>query len=129
MRVLLDTNVLLWAFLAPARLGARAWSLIQDEANEVVFSAASIWEIAIKARLRRANFTVRPEIIAQEARDIGSTELSINADTAMRVADLPLHHGDLFDRLLIAQAIAGPMRFLTADPILQRYSNLVTLVG
>ena len=129
MRVLLDTNVLLWAFLTPARLGAEAWSLIQDEASEVVFSAASIWKIAIKARLRRADFTVRPEIIAQEARDIGFTELSINSDTAMRVADLPLHHGDPFDRLLIAQAIAGPMRFLTADPILQRYSDLVTLVG
>ncbi len=129
MRVLLDTNVLLWAFLTPARLGAEAGSLIQDEASEVVFSAASIWEIAVKARLRRADFTVRPEIIAQEARDIGFTELSINSDTAMRVADLPLHHGDPFDRLLIAQAIAGPMRFLTADPILQRYSDLVTLVG
>jgi len=47
----------------------------------------------------------------------------------MRVADLPLHHGDPFDRLLIAQAIAGPMRLLTADPILRRYSDLVTLVG
>ena len=129
MRVLLDTNVLLWAFLTPARLGAGTWSLIQDEANEIAFSAASIWEIAIKARLRRADFTVRPEVIAREARDVGFTELLINADTAVRVADLPLHHGDPFDRLLVAQAMAGPMQFLTADPILQRYSELVTLVG
>jgi len=129
MRLLLDTHILLWALDTPARLDGGTRALLEDPANEVLFSAASIWEIAIKARLGRADFPVRPDQIAQAARDTGFTELPVRADAAARVADLPLHHRDPFDRLLVAQAMLEPMRLYTADPLLPPYSELVTLVG
>ena len=129
MRLLLDTHILLWALDQPARLDSGTRALLEDPANEVLFSAASIWEIAIKVRLGRADFPVRPDAIAQAARDTGFTELPVRADAAARVADMPLHHRDPFDRLLVAQAMAEPMRLYTADPLLPPYSDLVTLVG
>jgi PIN domain nuclease of toxin-antitoxin system len=129
MRLLLDTHILLWALDHPARLDSGTRALLEDPANEVLFSAASIWEIAIKVRLGRADFPMRPEAIAQAARDTGFAELPIRADAAARVADMPLHHRDPFDRLLVAQAMAEPMRLYTADPLLPPYSDLVTLVG
>jgi PIN domain nuclease of toxin-antitoxin system len=129
MHFLLDTNILIWALSRPERLDAGTLRLIRGAENYIMFSAASIWEIAIKFRLGRTDFTVRPESIAQEARRVGFAELSIHADTVVRVADLPLHHGDPFDRLLVVQAMAGPLRLLTADPVLAQYSELVTLVG
>lgn len=129
MRYLLDTNVLIWALSATERLDAATRALLQSPDNEVAFSAVSIWEIAIKTRLGRTDFQIRPEVAIREAQDIGFTELPLVALVACRVADLPLHHGDPFDRLLIAQAMAGPMRFLTTDQVLQQYSELVTLVG
>jgi PIN domain nuclease of toxin-antitoxin system len=128
MRLLLDTHVLLWALGEPARLDARTQALLEDPTNEVLFSAASIWEIAIKARLGRADFAVRPEEIARAARDTGFTELPVRADAAAQVVDLPLHHRDPFDRLLVAQAMVEPMRLYTADPLLPPYSELVTLI-
>ncbi len=128
MRLLLDTHILLWALVEPARLTAGTRSLLEDPANEVAFSAASIWEIAIKASLGRIGFAVRPGRIAQAARETGFVELAIGADTAARVVDLPPHHRDPFDRLLIAQAMADPMWLYTADPLLPRYSDLVRLV-
>jgi PIN domain nuclease of toxin-antitoxin system len=128
MRLLLDTHVLLWALGEPARLDARTRALLEDPTHEVLFSAASIWEIAIKARLGRADFAVRPEEIARAARDTGFTELPVRADAAAQVVDLPLHHRDPFDRLLVAQAMVEPMRLYTADPLLPPYSELVTLI-
>lgn len=129
MRLLLDTHILLWALDQPARLDSGTRVLLEDPANEVLFSAASIWEIAIKVRLGRADFPVRPDAIAQAARDTGFTELPVRAGAAARVADMPLHHRDPFDRLLVAQAMAEPMRLYTADPLLPPYSELVTLIG
>lgn len=128
MRLLLDTHVLLWALDAPARLDGMTRDLLEDAANDVLFSAASIWEIAIKARLGRADFTVRPEQVAREARLTGFIELRVSAEAAARVADLPLYHRDPFDRLLVAQAMAEPARLYTADPLLTPYSELVTLI-
>jgi PIN domain nuclease of toxin-antitoxin system len=129
MRLLLDTHVLLWAIGNSPRLGAAARAMLEDVANEVMFSAASIWEIAIKAGLGRSDFAVRPEVIAQEARAAGFTELPVHANAAALVADLPLHHRDPFDRLLVAQAMAEPVRLYTADPSLTRYSELVALIA
>lgn len=129
MDVLLDTHILIWALGKPSRLSAEVRTLLQSSDNRVAFSAGSIWEIAIKARLGRTDFAVRPEVVAQEARMVGFAELPVSADVAIRVADLPMHHGDPFDRLLIAQAMAGPMRLLTADAVLARYTELVTLIG
>ena len=129
MHILLDTKVLIWALSNPAKLDPRTQMLLRSAENKVAFSAASIWEIAIKSRLGRTDFRVRPEQVVQEARDIGFTELAIHAAVAVRVADLPQHHGDPFDRLLVVQAMAGPMQLFTSDATLQRYSELVMLVG
>ncbi len=129
MEILLDTHILIWALGKPSRLSADIQAMLRTPENQIAFSAASIWEIAIKARLGRTDFAVRPEVVAREARSIGFAELPVHSDVAIRVADLPMHHGDPFDRLLIAQALAGPMRLLTADTVLAQYTELVTLVG
>ena len=128
MRLLLDTHLLLWALSDPDKLDAATRDLVEDPANEVLFSAASIWEIAIKAGLGRADFAVRPDAVARAARDTGFVELPVRADVAARVADLPPHHRDPFDRLLVAQAMAEPVLLYTADPLLPPYTDLVRLV-
>ena len=129
MRLLLDTHLLLWAVSEPARLDEATRELIEDAANEVLFSAASIWEIATKARLGRADFAIRPEQVASAARLTGFMELPVSADAAARVVDLPMHHRDPFDRLLVAQAMSEPARLYTADPLLSPYSELVQLIA
>ncbi len=128
MRILIDTHILLWALLQPERLPRGAASALGDPGNAILFSAASIWEIAIKAQLKRTAFSVSPAEIAHSAREAGFAELVVESDTAARVAALPLHHADPFDRLLVAQALAYPARFLTADRALAPYSELVTVV-
>ena len=129
MRVLLDTHVLLWALAEPNRLDEDSRASIESSDNEVLFSAASIWEIAIKTRLGRADFRVPPAEIARAARDTGFTELPVGVTAAALVADLPLLHRDPFDRLLIAQAISEPATLYTADERLAPYSELVTRIG
>jgi PIN domain nuclease of toxin-antitoxin system len=129
MRLLLDTHILLWALREPERLGAAVRDVIEDPTNEVLFSAASIWEVAIKARLRRHDFDAKPEEIARAARAARLTELPIWSDAAALVASLPLHHRDPFDRLLVAQAMAEPLHLYTADRQLSPYSDLVVFVA
>lgn len=129
MRLLLDTHVLLWAIEQPERIGGRTRAALEDGDNQVLFSAASIWEIAIKARLRRPDFAVDPRAIIAMALETGFVELPVSANVTALVADLPLHHRDPFDRILVAQAIAEPARLYTADPALAPYSELVTMIG
>ena len=129
MRLLLDTHILLWALADDPRLDARARSWIEDPSNLVLFSAASIWEIAIKSALNRTRFGVSPTEIAEAARLTGFTELPVHAAAAALVADLPMLHRDPFDRLLVAQAISETVRLVTSDPLLRPYSELVTLVA
>ncbi|MFC4168509.1 type II toxin-antitoxin system VapC family toxin [Teichococcus aestuarii] len=128
MRLLLDTHILLWALAEPHRLGPEARAALEEPENEVLFSAASLWEIAIKARLGRADFAFDPQRILRAALDTGFVELPVRASAAMLVAGLPQHHRDPFDHLLIAQAMAEPVRLYTADPLLPPYSELVVLV-
>jgi PIN domain nuclease of toxin-antitoxin system len=129
MRILLDTHVLLWALSGSKRLPDDARELIESADNEVLFSAASIWEIAIKAQLLRAEFGVDVETIAAAARDTDFDELAISSRHAAGVATLPLHHKDPFDRMLMSQAIVEPARLVTADRALAAYSSdLVMLV-
>jgi PIN domain nuclease of toxin-antitoxin system len=128
LRILLDTHVLLWAIDRPRLLDAATRAQLENPGNEVLFSSASIWEIAIKAGLKRADFQAEPEKVAEAARATGFSELPITAAVAATVADLPPHHRDPFDRLLIAQAIALPARFYTVDLALPLYSELVTLI-
>ena len=130
MRFLLDTHVLLWALASPKRLPKPIFDLIETTGNEILFSAASIWEIAIKAQLLRAEFGVDAATIIDAARETGFTELAVSAQHAASVSSLPLHHKDPFDRMLISQAMTEPARLITADRALTAYSNdLVTLIA
>ncbi len=128
MRILVDTLVLLWAQIEPKRLTRSAREILEDPQHTIVFSAVSIWEIAIKARLRKSGFDVDPLVVLEEARSTGLEELAITSDVAARVAKLPFHHADPFDRLLIAQALELPARLLTVDKQLEPYSELVMLL-
>ncbi len=128
MRILLDTHILLWALVEPARLPKKARSLLEDDANEILFSAASIWEIAIKAQAGRIDFPVSPDEIAAAAEETGFNELRVSAKHGAAVCSLPLHHRDPFDRLLVAQASTEPARLLTVDSVLGLYSELVEVL-
>jgi PIN domain nuclease of toxin-antitoxin system len=128
MRILLDTQVLIWAVGASGRLDAETAEALADTANDILFSAASIWEIAIKYRLGRPDFLHEPREIVHAAIDIGFTELPVYSRAAAVVATLPLIHRDPFDRLLIAQALAEPAILYTADAHLPAYSDLVRRV-
>ena len=115
MRLLLDTHILLWTLDEPERLPVVTRDVIESPDNEVLFSAASVWEIAIRSRLGRSDFQVRPERIASEALETGFIELPVSARIAARVVDLPLYHRDPFDRLLVMQAIAEGARLYTRN--------------
>ncbi len=128
MVLLLDTHVLLWTLDAPERLPEDVVAQIESPETTVYFSAASIWEIAIKTALGKIDFRYSPEEIAQAARDTGFVELPVSAAHGAKVAHLPLHHRDPFDRLLIAQTLLLPAQLLTADSTLVPYSELVRLV-
>jgi PIN domain nuclease of toxin-antitoxin system len=125
MRLLVDTQVLLWAAAEPERLPPSFRERLESPANEVLFSAASIWELAIKMQIGRFSLAVQPEEIARTAVERGFEELPVMAVHAAGVRHLPLHHRDPFDRLLIAQAVHEPARLLTADRMLAKYSELV----
>ncbi len=128
MRLLLDTHILLWAVGAPDKLPGDVRAILQDARNQVFFSAASIWEIAIKQSRGRADFDFRPEQITAVAFESGFNELPIRWQAASAVARLPMHHRDPFDRLLVAQAMTEPLALYTADLRLGVYSDLVHLI-
>ena len=128
MRLLLDTHVLIWALIDPDRLKPSLRTILEDPGQEVLFSAASLWEIAIKAALGRADFNVAPGEILVAALETGFVELPVRSAAALAVADLPLHHRDPFDRLLVAQALAEPARLYTDDAALEPYSELVVRI-
>jgi PIN domain nuclease of toxin-antitoxin system len=125
MRFLLDTHVFLWSVTGSATLKRAARNTIA-RAEAVYVSAASIWEIAIKARLGKIDGD--PERLAGAIDASGFLELRVTARHAAAVAKLPPHHGDPFDRLLIAQSIAEPLRFLTADRRLAEYGGNVDVL-
>ena len=121
MRLLLDTHLLLWAAASSARLPREARELLQDDTNDVYYSAASIWEIAIKSSLRRKDFRIDLTQLLGVLPEMGLFELPVTAAHATRVTELPLIHRDPFDRLLIAQSVAEPLTLLTNDALLDRY--------
>lgn len=128
MRLLLDTHLLICALIEPDRLGSSIRSILEDPAQEVLFSAASMWEISIKSALGRADFKVAPREILTAALETGFEELPVRSAAALTVATLPLHHRDPIDRLLVAQALTEPARLYTADAALEPYSELVVRV-
>lgn len=129
MRLLVDTHVLLWAAAEPERLPAAVRRRLESLDNQVLFSAASIWELAIKLQIGRIMLGVLPEELAEEAVRRGFEELTVTAAHAAAVRRLPLHHRDPFDRLLVAQAIHEPARLLTADRALARYGEFVEVIA
>lgn len=125
MRVLLDTNLFIWAVTDAAKLKAAARKTILSA--EVVFvSAATIWEIAIKSRLGKIQGD--PRRMAEAIEQSGFVELAVSARHAARAAELAGHHNDPFDRLLVAQATSEPLVLLTADAVLAQYSDLVQVI-
>lgn len=122
MRALLDTHVLLWADADDPRLSTTARSVIEDGANEIVLSAVSAWEIAIKYRAGRLQLPYPPaEYVSTRLTVLGLTPLSIDFQHAVRVASLPQHHTDPFDRLLVAQSQIEGLPIITSDPMIARY--------
>jgi PIN domain nuclease of toxin-antitoxin system len=121
MRLLLDTHLLLWAAANSKRLSREARQLLEDAGNDVYYSAASIWEIAIKSSLRRKDFRIDLPQLLSALPEMGLIELPIRAVHAAGVSRLPPIHRDPFDRLLIAQSLTEPLVLLTNDALLERY--------
>ena len=128
MNLLLDTHVALWAITDSPRLSASARTLILAPRANIWISAASIWEIAIKHALGRGDIPVSSEEAMTYFRASGYRFLAFEPEHAMAVANLPSHHQDPFDRLLVAQAQVEPMRLLTADRLVARYSDTIILI-
>ena len=125
MRFLLDTQIYLW-YLADSRKLSRKVRAEIASAEEAFVSAASIWEAAVKAAIGKLDVATDDLVAGIGAS--GFVELPITARHAARVATLPQHHRDPFDRLLIAQAIHEPLHLLTADATLGKYTELVVMV-
>ena len=121
MNLLLDTHVLLWAAGVPERLPVTARALIEHRDTELFFSAASLWEVAIKSGLGRADFRVDPRVLRRGLLENGYAELPVTGAHAVAVDLLPPIHRDPFDRLLVAQARVEGFTLLTADEVVSRY--------
>lgn len=128
MRLLLDTQIMLWALTGSTRLGKAARELIADPANDIYVGTASIWEIAIKHALGRGDMPVSGARAAALCVAAGYRELPLTWRHSVAVEGLPPLHADPFDRILIAQAIAEPMRLLSRDATVAAYGAMVMAV-
>lgn len=122
MRILLDTNALLWAMTNGPRI-APVKDLLLDDENEVFVSTVSWWEIAIKTHIGKLNANL-PELRAA-SQESGFLELPLLGSHAEMLATMPRHHNDPFDHMLLAQAMSEPMRLITGDSVLIQYTPLV----
>jgi PIN domain nuclease of toxin-antitoxin system len=128
VKLLLDTQILLWAAGRPDRLSAAARRLLDSPRNELLFSAASFWEISIKKTLGREDFQVEPRLLRRGLLDNGYSELPVTSQHAVSIDGLPLLHKDPFDRLLLAQALSEGITLVTGDAQLARYPGSVRKV-
>jgi PIN domain nuclease of toxin-antitoxin system len=128
LKLLLDTQLLLWAAGQSDRLSPAARKQLNDRKNELYFSAASIWEISIKNSLGRDDFHADPRVLRRGLLDNGYIELPITGQHAANVDSFPLLHKDPFDRLLLAQAVTEGITLLTTDAQLSRYKGPVRKV-
>lgn len=124
MRLLLDTQLLLWAAAEPKRLAKDVREVIETSENEPFFSAANIWEIAAKVAVGRSDFQIEPRTFRRALLDNGYSELPITSRHAAAVNDLPPELADFFDRILVAQSLVERIPLLTSDPNLAHYSGL-----
>lgn len=130
MKFLLDTSVFLWALDADFRLNARAREILTTQSHELFLSAVSVWEIAIKFALGSLPLPKAPsEYIFVAVRTWGLRTLDITLEHALRAGELPPHHRDPFDRMLIAQAATEKMTLLTADQVFHAYKIEMILCG
>jgi PIN domain nuclease of toxin-antitoxin system len=128
VRLLLDTHLLIWLASEPEKLSTEARNAIADTGNALSFSAISLWEIAIKNALGRADFAVDPRPLREGLITRGYAELSITSEHGFAAGGLPLLHRDPFDRAMIAQAMVEGIAFLTADAGLAGYGDVVRVV-
>lgn len=128
MRMLVDTHLLLWAAARSRRLPKEARRLLENPRNEVHYSAASLWEIAIKLGHRR-DFEVDLGRLRAALADMSFLELPVSGAHAERVATLPPIHKDPFDRMLVAQSLTEPLVLLTNDDALREYGEVVQVVS
>lgn len=120
--MLLDTHTFLWFVGADPRLSRKAISAMKNEANALVLSFASVWEMAIKAGLGKLRLPQAVEMFVPEQMHLnGIGQLAIEFRHAARVEGLPPHHGDPFDRLLVAQALTEGLPLISADPVFDAY--------
>lgn len=122
MRLLLDTHVWLWSAASPERLSPVASALLEDEANTLVVSIASFWEIAIKQSLGKLSFADPPQDFLRKLRETSDVEvLAIQLPHVLEVACLEWHHRDPFDRMIVAQSRVEKLPVITADAKLEAY--------
>jgi len=122
VRLLLDSHVVIWAVDDPPRRSPQAVAELQNAANELLVSAATIWEIAIKVGLGKLALSMQcPDWMSKVVSDLGLSVLPITVEYAGTQAALPFHHRDPFDRLLVAQAIVEQITFVSHDPIFDQY--------
>ncbi len=128
MKLLLDTHLLLWAASEPQRLSKQARTLIADAENELLFSAASLWEVAIKRGLGREDFKVDARLLRRGLLDNGYGELPIISNHVVATESLPPIHKDPFDRILVAQATLEGITLLTIDSLVSQYPGPIRTV-
>lgn len=128
MKLLLDTHLLLRAAGDPDRLSSAARTLIEAPENELFFSAASLWEIAIKHGLGRSDFQVNARVLRRGLLDNGYSELPIASEHAVAIDSLPSIHKEPFDRILVAQATVEGITLLTVDALVAQYPGPVQRV-
>ena len=127
MRALLDTHFLLWVAGPSERLPAAVHEIVEDDGYELLFSVASLWEIAIKHSLGRSDFQIDPGVLRRQLLDDDYVELPILGTHAVTAATLPAFHKDPFDRMLVAQAIVEGVELLTVDAQIGRYPGPIRL--
>jgi PIN domain nuclease of toxin-antitoxin system len=130
MKYLLDTMVWLWSVSSFESIGKAGLEILTSGDEEVYLSAASSWEIAIKTKLGKFRLPEEPvRYVPKRLQQQGIHSLSISQSHSLKVYELPLHHSDPFDRLLIAQAISEEMCILTSDRVFQKYPVEVLWCG
>ncbi len=127
MRLLLDTHVFIWCVAERNRLSPRLIEMI-EQADDVFVSVASFWEMAIKQSIGKLSLDMDLASLAQAARDAGYDLLPIKVEHTVLLTTMPMHHRDPFDRMLIAQSLAEPLRLLTADNEIAKYGGNVVRV-
>jgi PIN domain nuclease of toxin-antitoxin system len=128
MKLLLDTHILLWMVRDSSQLPGAARRLIGNEDNSLVFSVASLWEIAIKSGLGRSDFNIDSRALRRVLLDEGHEELIMTGEHAVAICGLPPIHNDPFDRLLVAQAMVEGITLLTADRKISEYPGPIRWV-